>query len=49
MSGSSDEPRPVLYVLFLSGSSNQGRPKFSGPSNYAKKCLLARPYLRPCM
>ena len=25
-----------------------GRPKFSGPSTYAKKCFLARPYMRPC-
>ena len=45
MSGSSTF---VFFVLFLSGSSNQGRPKFSGPSTYAKKCFLARPYMRPC-
>jgi len=33
---------------FLSGSSNQGHPKFSGTSSYAKKCCLARPYIRHC-
>ena len=33
MSGSSTF---VFFVLFLSGSTNQSRPKFSGPSNFAK-------------
>jgi len=26
----------VFFVLFLSGSTNQSRPKFSGPSTFAK-------------
>ena len=45
MSGSSSF---VFFVLFLLGSSNQRRPKFSGPSTFAKKCFLARAYKRPC-
>ena len=31
----------------MSGSTNQSRPKFSGPSTFPKKCFLARPYKRP--
>ena len=42
MSGSS--------TFFLSGSTNQSRAKFFGPSTFAtKKCFLARSYQRPCI
>jgi len=37
----------VFFVLFLSGSTNQRPPKFSGLSTFAKKCFLARLYKRP--
>ena len=36
-----------IFCFVLSGSSNQSRPNFSGPSTFAKKCFLARPYNRP--
>ena len=36
-----------FFVLCLSGLTNQSRPKFSGPSTFAKKCFLARPLARP--
>ena len=38
----------VQFCLFcfLPGWPNQARPKFSGPSNYGKKRVLARPYIR---
>ena len=35
--------RPVLSFLFC---FCRARPKFSGPSTYAKKSFLARPYMR---
>ena len=36
----------VFFVLVLSGSTNQSRLKFSGPSTFEKKCFLARPCMR---
>jgi len=42
-----EKTRPVLSFLFLSGSSNQGRPKFSGRSNYEKTCSGPSLYAPP--
>ena len=33
--------------VFLSGSSNQGRPKFSARPLMQTKCFMARPHMRP--